>query len=114
MLIGVSTHCLQQARQAVLDGADYLGAGPTFASGTKQFDTFAGLDYLCQVSAEVTLPTFAIGGISASNLQRVLETGIRRVAVAGAVTAAADRAAAAAELRRLLADSPAAEVPSRV
>ncbi len=45
-LVGVSTHNLEQARQAVLDGADYLGAGPTFPSRTKQFDRFAGLEYL--------------------------------------------------------------------
>ena len=37
MLIGVSTHSIEQARQAVLDGANYIGVGPTFLSGTKQF-----------------------------------------------------------------------------
>ncbi|TWT77755.1 Thiamine-phosphate synthase [Posidoniimonas polymericola] len=94
-LIGVSTHNLAQARQAVLDGASYLGAGPTFESKTKSFESFAGLDYLGEVSTEVSLPTFAIGGITVENLPKVVATGAKRIAVASAVTAAADPAAAA-------------------
>ena len=42
MLIGVSTHSIEQARQAVLDGANYIGVGPTFPSGTKRFEQFPG------------------------------------------------------------------------
>jgi thiamine-phosphate pyrophosphorylase len=98
-LIGVSTHDIEQAQAAVLDGANYLGAGPTFPSNTKSFDTFAGLGYLRQVAAEVRLPTFAIGGITAANLPEVLATGINRVAVGAAITAADQPASAA---RRLL------------
>lgn len=49
-LIGVSTHNIEQARAAVLDGANYLGAGPTFPSRTKEFPAFAGTSYLRQVS----------------------------------------------------------------
>jgi thiamine-phosphate pyrophosphorylase len=102
MLIGVSTHNIAQARQAVLDGANYLGAGPTFASRTKQFDDFAGLDYLRQVAAEIRLPTFSIGGIQAENLPQVLATGITRVAVSAAVTAAEKPVSAARELLDML------------
>ena len=77
MLIGVSTHNIEQARAAVLDGANYLGAGPTFPSQTKVVRrSFAGLDYLREVAAEIRLPTFAIGGITADNLAEVLATGI--------------------------------------
>ncbi|MCH8840063.1 MAG: thiamine phosphate synthase [Planctomycetes bacterium] len=86
-LIGTSTHDLQQARAAVLAGANYLGAGPTFPSSTKAFDAFPGLEFLRELSAEVRLPTFAIGGIGLENLPQVLETGTRRVAVRGAVVA---------------------------
>ena len=46
MLVGVSTHSIEQARQAVLDGASYLGVGPTFPSGTKRFEQFPGVE-LC-------------------------------------------------------------------
>ena len=102
MLIGVSTHNISQARAAVLDGANYLGAGPTFASQTKSFDAFAGLGYLREVADEVRLPTFAIGGISAGNVKEVLAAGISRVGVGAAVTAAADPACAARELLSML------------
>jgi thiamine-phosphate pyrophosphorylase len=88
VLVGVSTHTLPQARQAVLDGADYLGCGPTFPSGTKQFDHFPGLEFLRAVAGEIALPAFAIGGITLENLPQVLATGIRRVAVAGALASA--------------------------
>ncbi len=88
MLIGVSTHSMEQVRQAVLDGADYLGLGPTFPSGTKPFNRFPGLDFLREAAAEITLPAFAIGGITRENLREVLDTGIRRVAVGQVIVAA--------------------------
>jgi thiamine-phosphate pyrophosphorylase len=103
MLIGVSTHNIEQARRAVLDGANYLGAGPTFPSQTKDFEAFAGLDYLRQVTAEVSLPTFAIGGITAKNIDQVLATGVTRVAVGAAVTAAGKPGCAARQLLDMLA-----------
>jgi thiamine-phosphate pyrophosphorylase len=102
MLIGVSTHNIEQARAAVLDGANYLGAGPTFSSQTKAFDSFAGLEYLRNVVTEIRLPMFAIGGIGPGNLQDVLSTGITRVAVGTAVTAADEPASAARELLSML------------
>ena len=61
-LIGVSTHSIEQARQAVLDGADCIGCGPTFPSDTKQFEHFPGVEFLKAVAAEIRLPAFAIGG----------------------------------------------------
>jgi thiamine-phosphate pyrophosphorylase len=102
MLIGVSTHNIGQARAAVLDGANYLGAGPTFQSNTKSFDSFAGLHYLREVATETSLPTFAIGGITADNLADVLATGVRRVAAGAAITAATDPACAAQQLLGVL------------
>jgi thiamine-phosphate pyrophosphorylase len=89
MLVGVSTHTIGQSRQAVLDGASYLGCGPTFPSTTKRFEHFAGLEFLRQVADEIGLPAFAIGGITQSNLSEVLATGISRVAVSGSITGAA-------------------------
>jgi thiamine-phosphate pyrophosphorylase len=117
MLIGVSTHNINQARAAVLDGADYLGAGPTFASRTKTFDDFAGLEYLREVSAEIRLPTFAIGGITSENLPDVLAAGVSRVAVSSSVAAAKDPVCAARELLNMLNEGrtqtrPAAEAAS--
>ena len=97
-LIGISTHTIEQARQAVLDGADYLGVGPTFPSGTKSFESFGGLDFIRQVAAEITLPWFAIGGIDAKNLATVLDAGASRIAVSGTILTAIDPHAAASEL----------------
>ncbi len=97
-LIGVSTHSIEQARQAVLDGADYLGCGPTFPSSTKTFQQFPGLEYLREVSHEIALPTFAIGGITPRNIGDVQQAGMTRVAVSHCVSNASDPARAAREL----------------
>lgn len=101
-LVGVSTHDLGQARQAVLDGANYIGCGPTFPSTTKAFAAFAGLDFLRAVAAEICLPAFAIGGIDAGNLDQVLQTGFTRIAVSGAVCEAGDPAVNVARLLTML------------
>ena len=101
-LVGVSTHSIEQARQAVIDGANYIGVGPTFPSGTKSFASFTGLELLRAVASEISLPTFAIGGITAENLPSVLASGIRRVAVTGAVVNAAEPKKAAGELLKTL------------
>ena len=81
--IGVSTHSLQQARQAVADGADYLGVGPVFPSTTKSFESFPGLELVENVAQEISLPAFAIGGIDGGNVDRVFTAGLERVAVSG-------------------------------
>jgi thiamine-phosphate pyrophosphorylase len=101
-LVGVSTHSIEQARQAVLDGADYIGVGPVFPSGTKQFAQFPGLELVRAVAAEIRLPAFAIGGIDLQNLGQVLSAGGRRVAVSRAITAAEDPGAAAVTMRGTL------------
>jgi len=101
-LVGVSTHSLEQAREAVLDGADYIGCGPTFVSSTKEFDRFAGLELLRAVARDISLPAFAIGGISRHNLHDVTDAGFTRIAVSGAVVNAEDPAEEAAALLKEL------------
>jgi thiamine-phosphate pyrophosphorylase len=96
-IVGVSTHSLEQARQAVRDGADYIGCGPTFPSQTKRFTGFPGLEFLRAVHREITLPAFAIGGITLENLPSVLDTGVSRLAVASAIVDASDPAKAVRE-----------------
>jgi thiamine-phosphate pyrophosphorylase len=102
LLIGVSTHSIEQARQAVTGGANYIGVGPTFPSATKQFDAFTGLDLIRQVAAEIALPAYAIGGITRENLPQVQSAGITRIAVTAAVVDAKDPAHAAADLIAML------------
>jgi len=101
-LVGVSVHSIEQARQAVLDGANYIGVGPTFRSDTKQFPEYPGVELLRAVAAEIRLPAFAIGGICRGNLGEVLAAGFTRIAVSGAITAADDPADAAGELLAVL------------
>lgn len=102
MLVGVSTHSIEQARRAVLDGANYIGVGPTFPSGTKAFEQFPGVELLRAVAAEIRLPAFAIGGIGRENIEQVLAAGFTRIAVSGAVTAVDDPNEAARELLKRL------------
>jgi thiamine-phosphate pyrophosphorylase len=99
-LIGVSTHSLEQARQAVLDGANYIGVGPTFPSLTKPFatDALRGPELLRAVQAEIRLPAFAIGGVDLENVDSVLAAGCPRIAVSGGVLSADDPGMAAHEL----------------
>lgn len=102
-LVGVSTHDLAQARRAVLDGADYIGIGPTFPSGTKSFDLFPGLEFVREVAGEIGLPVYAIGGIDLGNVDDVVAAGVGRVAVTRAVCSATDPESAAASLALCLA-----------
>lgn len=101
-IVGVSTHHLDQAQRAVLDGADYIGVGPTFPSQTKSFRNFPGLDYLRAVHREIRLPAFAIGGITPQNLSQVLQTGASRVAIGASISNSSQPAAAVREFRKLM------------
>lgn len=101
-LVGVSTHNLVQLWQAVLDGASYVGVGPTFPSATKSFEHLAGLEFVRQAAAETTLPAFVLGGIDVSTIGEAVAAGARRVAVSHAVCAADDPRAAATALCRAL------------
>jgi len=97
-LLGRTAHDLAEARAAVEAGADYLGVGPCFPSTTKRFEAFAPPEFLRAVPREIGLPAFAIGGITLERLDELAAAGIERLAVASAVTGAADPAAAAAAI----------------
>jgi thiamine-phosphate pyrophosphorylase len=94
-LSGRTAHSLAEAEAAVLEGADYLGVGPCFPTTTKQFGAFADQEFLRGVAGSISLPTFAIGGVTLERLPELTALGIRRVAVASAITQAPDPAAAA-------------------
>ncbi|MBO0700246.1 MAG: thiamine phosphate synthase [Zavarzinella sp.] len=101
-LIGVSTHNADQVRQAILDGASYIGVGPTFPSTTKDFGELAGLEFVRQAAALTTLPAFVIGGLNLGNIRQAVEAGAKRIAVSAAVCQADEPAAAARGLRAAL------------
>jgi thiamine-phosphate pyrophosphorylase len=101
-LIGVSTHDLEQLRQAILDGASYVGIGPTFRSGTKDFAELAGPEFVRQAMTETTLPAFVIGGVNLETIDAAVQAGARRVAVSAAVARAEDPRAVCSALRAAL------------
>lgn len=101
-IIGVSTHNPAQARQAQADGADYIGVGPCFVSGTKPRGYVAGLDWLREVAENILIPAVAIAGITEANVDEVMRAGVRRVAVTAAVAAAEDPLTAAKTLKAML------------
>ncbi|MDY7011375.1 MAG: thiamine phosphate synthase [Planctomycetota bacterium] len=101
-IVGVSTHNISQARAAVADGADYIGVGPMFPTTTKDAGPIAGVAYLKEIVAEISLPHVAVGGITVGNVGELVAAGARRAAVCSAVIAAADPAAAAAEIKKQL------------
>jgi len=102
-LIGVSTHCIEHVRQAVADGADYIGVGPVFPSSTKPRQILPGLAYAKQVAEQINLPAVAIAGITLENVSQVRATGLRAIAVTSAVTRAPNPRQAAAALRAAMA-----------
>ena len=98
-LIGYSTHSLEQALDAVDQGADYIGVGPVFPSKTKSFDEYVGTELVKQVLKKTKIPAFAIGGIDTLNIKILHEVGCTRVAVSAAVTGANDKGLAIAALK---------------
>jgi thiamine-phosphate pyrophosphorylase len=97
-LIGVSTHNLEQVRQAILDGASYIGVGPAFPSSTKDFADIPGPDFVRQALRETSLPAFVIGGVNLKTISDAVAAGARRVAVSQAIARAEDPRSAAATL----------------
>jgi len=99
-IVGVSTHIIEQARIARTDGADYIGVGPVFRSSTKPREILPGLSFAREAAEQISIPVVAIAGITLMNVDEVLATGVRSIAVTSAVTAAPDPEAAARELKR--------------
>ncbi len=108
-ILGVSTHNIEQLRQAKLAGADYAGVGPIFASSTKPRPEMAnglpGLPFAQAAAASGLLPTFAIAGITMANAAQVWRSGVTGLAVASAVTMSENPAAAVRDLLRACAEA---------
>lgn len=105
VLIGMSSHSVEQARAAAsADEVDYFCLGPIWSTPTKPGRPHIGLAPVAALAAEeVARPWFGIGGIDESTLDQVLDAGARRVVVVRVLTEAADPAAVAARLADRLA-----------
>jgi thiamine-phosphate diphosphorylase len=98
-VIGASASTPEEALRAEAEGADYLGAGAVFSTGTKRDAGVIGLEGLRRVCAAARIPVAGIGGVSAGNAAAVVEAGAAGIAVISALLARPDVRAAAAELR---------------
>ena len=95
VLVGKSTHTLEQFETALAEEPDYLAVGPMFPSPTKPQDHIAGPQTLAEAAKRTQLPLAAIGGITAENAASIVQAGASCVCVCGAVIAAEDPEAAA-------------------
>ncbi|XP_020534679.1 thiamine biosynthetic bifunctional enzyme TH1, chloroplastic isoform X2 [Jatropha curcas] len=90
-IIGVSCKTPEQAQQAWIDGADYIGCGGVYPTNTKANNTTVGLDGLKAVCLASKLPVVAIGGINASNAGAVMETNVSNLEGVAVVSALFDK-----------------------
>ena len=106
-IIGVSTHSIEQAKDAERAGADYIGFGPMFGTATKDTGyTARGIDMLREVRAAVRIPIVAIGGINEVNVSQVWQAGADSAAIISDILKAGD---IAAKVRRILIQAQASQ-----
>ena len=109
-LIGISTHNVDQVREATAGKPDYLGFGPIFKPGSKQdHDPVVGLKGLRAMRWLTSFPVFAIGGIQIAHVGTVMNAGADGVAVISAILKAADIREA---VRNFLAQMPTPTSPA--
>ena len=102
-IVGASAGSIDEAVAAEQAGANYIGFGHIFPTGSKQKSTQpVGLTALAEACAAVSIPVIAIGGISMDNVQRILDSGAWGVAVIGAICSADEPVDATREFARLV------------
>jgi thiamine-phosphate pyrophosphorylase len=94
MILGLSTHSLEQARAAQAAGADYIAVGSMFPTDTKPDFQLVGPGLIRQVRPEIRVPLVGIGGVTRANVAEVIRAGADGVAVISAVCGAPDPEAA--------------------
>ncbi len=90
-IIGISTHRIEEAREAEREGADYIGVGPVFPTTSKE-DAVAPVStsYVREVAAEIRIPFVAIGGIKLHNVMEVLQAGATRICAISEIVGSRD------------------------
>jgi thiamine-phosphate pyrophosphorylase len=101
MLLGVSVQNVDQAIKAQNQGADYLGVGAVFPTGSKDDADEVSHETLRMICEAVSIPVVAIGGINRDNVEQLAGSGISGVAVISAIFAQTDIFSATKELRKL-------------
>lgn len=87
-IIGVSAHNVEEADQALMDGATYLGCGAVFGSNTKTDAGYLGLEGLKAICDDVYLPVVGIGGVNESNYADVIKAGASGAAIVSGILGA--------------------------
>jgi thiamine-phosphate pyrophosphorylase len=107
-IVGVSTHEIDQAHKALVDGAEYIGVGPVYLTETKKnVVPPVTLEYVKKIHQwKQAPPFFAIGGIKLHNAAAVLDAGARRLAVVTGIVGAADIRQACLEFKEIIAKVP--------
>lgn len=91
MAIGATVNTVEEAQDACRDGADYLGVGAVYPTGTKaDHNRVIGLDGISRIAGAVDVPVVAISGINENNAREVAATGVAGVAVVSAILGADD------------------------
>jgi thiamine-phosphate pyrophosphorylase len=106
IVVGKSTHSIEQAVAAEREGADYIGFGPIFSTPTKPDYSPIGLEQICEVHKRVSIPIFCIGGINSENLAQVIAAGAKRVVIVSGLLQANDSAGYARACKKLLRGEP--------
>ena len=101
MILGVSVHTVEEACQAVRDGADYLGLGAVFPTSTKTDVEQMSNETLRAICDAVDVPIVAIGGINRGNILRLAGSGVDGVALVSAIFSAEDIEGTCRELRAM-------------
>lgn len=102
-IIGVSVQTVEQAVLAEKQGADYLGVGAVFPTGSKADAEDVSYETLKAICEAVNIPVVAIGGISTGNVLKLKGSGISGIAVISAIFAAEDIESATKKLKQLTA-----------
>ncbi len=101
MIIGVSVHTVEEALEAVKNGADCLGVGAMFSTSTKLDADVLSIQTLYDICHAVDIPVVAIGGLNKSNISKLAGTGVDGVALVSAIFAAKDIEKECKELYRI-------------
>lgn len=99
-IVGVSAHTVEEALKAQEDGANYLGVGAIFPTGTKKDAIDVSIETLKEIVQKVHIPVVAIGGVSENNVDKLSGTGIDGISVVSAILGKKDIKKAAEELKK--------------
>jgi thiamine-phosphate pyrophosphorylase len=103
LIVGLSSHSVQEALEAEKNGADYINIGPIYATGTKSLSMQPlGPGAIAEISSQVNIPFTIMGGIKAANIPELVSCGASKIAMVTEITEADDIRSRVCELRRLI------------